>query len=119
MNSKMLWQYARLVVEVGINVQKGQPIMINCPVESAQFGRMLTTAAFDAGAKDVHINWRDDYCNRQHWLYADDSVFGTVNPWEAMKRNELAKEGVGAISNSGILFFNTLFDENASCHFAF
>jgi aminopeptidase len=23
------------------------------------------------------------------------------------------------ISNSGILFFNTLFDENASCHFAF
>ena len=56
MNSKMLWQYARLVVEVGINVQKGQPIMINCPVESAEFGRMLTTAAFDAGAKDVHIN---------------------------------------------------------------
>ena len=98
MNSKMLWQYARLVVEVGINVQKGQPIMINCPVESAQFGRMLTTAAFDAGAKDVHINWRDDYCTRQHWLYADDSVFDAVYPWEAMKRNELAKEGVGAIS---------------------
>ena len=23
------------------------------------------------------------------------------------------------ISNSGVLFFNTLFDENASCHFAF
>ncbi|MBQ3850224.1 MAG: aminopeptidase [Clostridia bacterium] len=98
MNSKMLWQYARLVVEVGINVQKGQPIMINCPVESAQFGRMLTTAAFDAGAKDVHIHWRDDYCTRQHWLYADDSVFDAVYPWEAMKRNELAKEGVGAIS---------------------
>ncbi|MBR3459595.1 MAG: aminopeptidase [Clostridia bacterium] len=98
MNSKMLWQYARLVVEVGINVQKGQPIMINCPVESAQFGRMLTTAAFDAGAKDVHINWRDDYCTRQHWLYADDSVFDAVYPWEAMKRNELAKEGVGTIS---------------------
>ena len=98
MNSKMLWQYARLVVEVGINVQKGQPIMINCPVESVEFGRMLTTAAFDAGAKDVHINWRDDYCTRQHWLYADDSVFDAVYPWEAMKRNELAKEGVGAIS---------------------
>ena len=98
MNAKMLWQYARLVVEVGINVQKGQPVMINCPVDCAAFGRMLTTAAYDAGAKDVIINWRDDYCSRQYWLNADDSVFDAVYPWEAMKRNELAKQCVGCIS---------------------
>lgn len=98
MNSSMLWQYARLVVEVGINVQKGQPVMINCPVDCAEFGRMLTAAAFEAGAKDVHVNWRDDYCSRQHWLYADDSVFDAVYPWEVLKRTELAHEGVGVIS---------------------
>ena len=98
MNSSMLWQYARLVVEVGINVQKGQPVMINCPVDCAEFGRMLTAAAFEAGAKDVHVNWRDDQCARQHWLYADDSVFDAVYPWEVLKRTELAHEGVGVIS---------------------
>ena len=98
MNAKMLWQYARLVVEVGINVQKGQPIMINCPVDRADFARMLVTAAYDAGAKEVHLNWRDDYCARQRGLKADDSVFDSVHPWEVMKRMELAKEGVGCIS---------------------
>lgn len=98
MNAKMLWQYARLVVEVGINVQKGQPIMINCPVDRADFARMLVTAAYDAGAKEVHINWRDDYCARQRGLKADDSVFDSIHPWEVMKRMELAKEGVGIIS---------------------
>ena len=98
MNSKMLWQYARLVAEVGLNVQKGQPVMINCPVDCAAFARMLTTAAYDAGAKDVHINWRDDYCAREHWLRADDSTFDSVYPWEVLKRNELAKAGAGVIS---------------------
>ncbi|MCR5808118.1 MAG: aminopeptidase [Clostridiales bacterium] len=100
MNAKMLWQYARLVVEVGVNLQKGQPVMINCPVDCAPFARMLTTAAYDVGAKDVIINWRDDYCAREHWLKADDSVFDSVDPWVVLQRNTLAKEGVGCISVS-------------------
>lgn len=98
MNEKMLWQYARLVVEVGINVQKGQPVMINCPVDRADFARMLVTAAYDAGAKEVFVNWRDDQCARQHWLKADDSVFDSIHPWEVMKRTELAKQCAGMIS---------------------
>lgn len=98
MNAKMLWQYARLVVEVGINVQKGQPVMINCPVECAPFGRMLATAAYDAGASDVIMNWRDDYIAREHWLRADGSLFDAVRPWEIVERNTLADEGVGVIS---------------------
>ncbi len=100
MNAKMLWQYARLVVEVGVNVQKGQPVMINCPLDCAAFGRMLLTAAYDAGAKDVIINWRDDYCTRERALKADSSVFDAVYPWDALKLNSLAKEGVGVISVS-------------------
>ena len=98
MNSKMLWQYARLVAEVGINVQKGQPVMINCPVDCAPFARMLVTAAYDAGASQVLVSWRDDYCSRQDWLRAEDSVFDSIPSWEVTKRMELAKKGVGMIS---------------------
>lgn len=100
MNEKMLKEYARLVVEVGINVQKGQRLVINCPIECAQFGRMLTSAAYDVGAKDVIVNWRDDYIAREHWLKADDSVFDAVHPWDAEKSLTLAKEGAGFISIS-------------------
>lgn len=100
MNEKMLWQYARLVVGVGINVQKGQPVMVNCPVECAGFGRLLAKAAYDAGAREVFMNWRDDFIAREHWLKADPSVFDSVPAWEVMKRMELAKQGVGMISVS-------------------
>lgn len=94
----MLWQYARLVIEVGVNLQKGQPVVINCPVDRADFARMLTTAAYDKGAKDVIINWRDDYCTREHWLRADDSLFDGVYSWDADRMNTLAKEGAAYIA---------------------
>ncbi len=100
MNQKMLWQYARLVVGVGINLQKGQNLVINCPVDCAEFGRLLTTAAYDLGAKDVIMLWRDDYCTREHWLRADDSLFDGVYSWDADRLNTLAKEGAGYISVS-------------------
>lgn len=100
MNEQMLRQYARLIVGVGVNLQKNQTLVVACPVECAYFGRMLTDAAYEAGAKDVIINWRDDYCSRQHYLYADDSLFDNVYPWDALQRNTLAREGAAYVAIS-------------------
>lgn len=98
MNEKMLRQYARLIIGVGVNLQKKQTLVVACPVECAYFARMLTDAAYEAGAKDVIINWRDDYCSRQHYLYADDSLFDNVYPWDALQRNTLAREGAAYVA---------------------
>lgn len=100
MNKKMLWQYARLIIGVGVNLQKKQTLVVTCPVECAYFARMLTDAAYEAGAKDVIINWRDDYCSRQHWLHADDSLFDNVYPWDALQANTLAREGAAYVGIS-------------------
>jgi aminopeptidase len=59
---------------------------------------MLTDAAYDAGAKDVIINWRDDYCTRQHWLNADDSLFDEVYPWDSLQKNTLGREGAAYVA---------------------
>lgn len=96
--TKMLLQYARLVAQVGINVQRGQTIVINCPVACVEFGRMLVSASYDAGAKDVIVNWSDDYCAREHWMRADESLFDAVYPWNVLQNDELAKAGAGFIS---------------------
>ncbi|MBQ7599171.1 MAG: aminopeptidase [Clostridia bacterium] len=91
-------EYAKLLVNVGINIQKGQKLVINCPVDCAYFARMLTTEAYASGAKDVLVNWRDDYVSREHWLKADDSVFDELYPWDVQKRYDLVNEGAGFIS---------------------
>ena len=46
MNKNLLKQYARLVAGVGINVQKGQTVVVRCPVDCADCGRALCAACF-------------------------------------------------------------------------
>ena len=98
MNENMLMQYARLVADVGINVQKGQTVVVRCPVDCAAFGRMLNQACFELGARDVVMEWRDDFCSRERYLHADDSVFDSNYPWDVQKNAELGKAGAGYIT---------------------
>ena len=77
MNEEMLRQYARLVIHIGVNLQKGQPLVIASPVDCAFFARLLVSEAYRAGAKDVILNWRDDHCVLEHWLRS--YVFQFVN----------------------------------------
>ena len=79
MKKELLKQYAQLVAGVGINVQKGQTVVVRCPVDCADFGRALCAACFELGAKDVVMEWRDDVCSREHWLHAEDRL----RRWEA------------------------------------
>ena len=44
-----LREYAKLLIEVGLNVQKGQTVVIRCPVECAFFARLCASAAYDVG----------------------------------------------------------------------
>ena len=41
-----LEKFAQLAVKVGVNVQKGQLLMINAPVDAKEFVRLLVKAAY-------------------------------------------------------------------------
>ena len=97
-SQKYLQEYARLTARNGVNVTKGKYVLINCALCAAEFGRMVMKECYDLGAKDVVMLWRDDYCTREHWLRADDSLFDGVYSWDAERLNTLAKEGAGYIS---------------------
>ena len=43
-----LREYAKLVIEIGLNVQKDQTLIISSPVECAHFARLCAGAAYDA-----------------------------------------------------------------------
>ena len=53
MNKNLLKQYARLVAGVGINVQKGQTVVVRCPVDCADFGRALCAACLSLARKTL------------------------------------------------------------------
>ena len=51
-----LREYAKLLIEVGLNIQKGQTLIISAPVECAHFARLCANAAYDAGCRDFGEN---------------------------------------------------------------
>ena len=95
-----LKEYAKLVVEVGCNVQKGQTLVLSSPVECARFARLCASAAYDAGCREVVMNWSDDFLGRERYLRADSAVFDTVPEWRRHFYNDYAAEGVAYLAIS-------------------
>ena len=67
-------EYAHLLVEVGMNLQPGQTPRIAAPVECAPLARLCVAAVLDCGARDVLMEWTDDFVTRQWYLKADEAV---------------------------------------------
>lgn len=87
--------YARLLIEVGLNIQKGQPLVISSPVDCAPFARLCASAAYKAGCKEVFMNWTDDYMTREKYLHGDDSIFDMFPSWTAEFYNTVSAMGAG------------------------
>jgi len=98
MFKEKLKKYAKLIVEVGINPNKGQKLMIACPVECAEFGRLCAEAAYEAGCGEVIMNWGDDHITRLKYLHAEDSVFTNYPAWQKTYFTDMGREGVAKLS---------------------
>lgn len=90
--------YAKLCVEVGINVQAGQPLVISAPIEGADFVRLVAKHAYAAGATDIYINWSDDELRRMKYENAPLEVFENFPKWKADPMEDYAERGAGFIS---------------------
>ena len=88
-----LREYAHLIVSVGLNLQKGQTLILSSPVECAPFARLCVSAAYDLGAGEVVLNWTDDYITRERFLRAQDAAFETPRPWRRAFFTDYANEG--------------------------
>ncbi len=98
MNSftQMLEKYARLVVQIGVNIQPGQVLIVNAPLETAELTRRIVTEAYDAGAKYVMVDWDDEAITRIRYEHAGDDTFDYYPQWHADMMEKFAAEG-GAI----------------------
>ena len=52
----MLEKYAELIIKQGVNLQKGQELLIEASIDSYPLVRLLTKQAYEVGAKDVIVN---------------------------------------------------------------
>src|SRR5699024_1039344 len=100
MDTETLERYAELVLKMGINLQKNQALMINAPLEGAEFTKIVARKAYELGAKNVHINWSDDELTRLKFEHAPDEELGDFPEWRVQLHNHFAKDGAALLSIS-------------------
>ncbi len=88
---KRLEEYARLAVRMGTNLQEGDTMLLRAPVDCAEFARLIVKEAYEAGAREVIVNWSDDTVTRLKYLHADDAVFDEFHEWEKLEYDTLCK----------------------------
>ena len=88
-----LESYARLAVQVGLNLQPGQILGINALIEHAPFVRAITREAYAAGATYVDVLYTDQHVRRAHIELADEELLGYSPPWLVSRLRELGERG--------------------------
>ena len=93
-----LKEYARLLVAVGTNLQKGQTLLLTSQVEQAPFARLCAQAAYERGAREVVLRWNDDAMTRMKYLYAQEDVFDETPAWVVHQCTDYAREGAATLN---------------------
>jgi len=85
MKKSILRQYARLIVRCGVNVQKGQEVLIHAGLDQPEFVAMVVDEAYKAKAGKVTVNWSYQPLTRLHARYQSIKSLGAVQDWEKEK----------------------------------
>ncbi|USG64771.1 aminopeptidase [Brevibacillus ruminantium] len=94
----MLDRYASLAVKIGVNLQPGQTLFITASLTSADLVRKIARKAYEAGAKEVHMEWRDDELTRMKYDLAPDEAFEEYPLWKANGMETMAENGAAFLT---------------------
>ncbi|WP_226036240.1 aminopeptidase [Aquibacillus saliphilus] len=96
-----LEKYAKLAIETGVNLQTGQGLILNAPVEAAEFVRLVVKEAYAAGAKNVHVEWNDEDLTYLKMKHAPMEVLENFPKWRAQGLEEMAKDDYALLTIYG------------------
>lgn len=91
MKKSVLKKYAELIAKTGINVQKGQDVVIRCDLDQPEFVKMVTEYCYKFGARKVTIEWSYQPLAKVHNKYCSVKTLATIEKWEEekLKHNSL------------------------------
>jgi aminopeptidase len=74
-------RYARLAVEVAVNLQPGQFLRISAEPEHLPLVRAIGRVAYERGARYVETHYRDQHLKRARVQHAPDDSLDWTPPW--------------------------------------
>jgi len=86
MKKTVLREYARLIVRCGINVQKGQDVIIRADLDQPEFVKLVVEECYKAKAREVTVQWDYQPLQKIHTRYKTVKTMGTVKEWEKARQ---------------------------------
>jgi len=85
MKKTVMRKYAHLIAKCGVNVQKGQEVVIVAELDQPEFVRMLTEECYRLGAKKVIVEWQDQKTMKIHSRFRSLKTLSVLEKWEEAK----------------------------------
>ena len=86
MKESILREYAKLIVRCGVNVQKGQEVMIYADLDQPEFVKLVVEEAYKAKASKVIVEWNYQSLQKIHTRYQSVKTMGTVKDWQKARQ---------------------------------
>jgi aminopeptidase len=93
--------YARLAIEVGVNLVPGQDLQITGLLEHHPFARALAGAAYAAGARYVDVNYQDQHVTRARIKHAPEDSLDWAAPHRIKQIEDLGANKGAHVSITG------------------
>ncbi|MBQ8186331.1 MAG: aminopeptidase [Clostridia bacterium] len=92
MKKTTLKKYAKLIVRVGANVQKGQPVLLYVSVDQHEFAAMVAEECYRAGASRVDMEWSSQAITKLTYRHQSLRTLSKVPAWKEEKLKLMAQE---------------------------
>lgn len=94
MNAKILSTYADLIIRTGVNLQKGEMLVINAPIDSRGLVEKVVKSAYKAGARNVEVQWLDDKISRLNYKYRSKKELTKIPDWVIKQKDHYIDEKI-------------------------
>ena len=86
MKKTVLREYARLIVRMGIHVQKGQDVLVYAGLDQPEFVQMVVEECYKAKAREVTVFWDYQPLAKVHNRYQSVKTMATVTEWQKARQ---------------------------------
>ena len=95
-------KYAYTLARVGLNVQKGQTVLVEAAIEGWQFASLFAEECYKLGAGNVVVNYLDQASLKVAAHYRPDADVRRVEDWERSMYQKYLDEGACYVRLEGV-----------------
>ena len=92
MKKSVLKKYAKLIVVVGANIQKGQDVLVYAGVEQEELVSYIVEECYKSKANNVEVKWLSDKIDRITYKKASVKALSYVADWRIEKEKEINRK---------------------------